>query len=71
MGSDGLPRSIAAISAAADGGTAIQWEVRPPSDTYLHHFVFTYGLYARHGRFYPPYNFIPDVNYGELLQNVW
>jgi hypothetical protein len=25
------------------------------------------GLYSRHGRFYPPYNRLPDVNYPEFL----
>jgi hypothetical protein len=28
-----------------------------------------YGLYSRHGKFYPPYNFIPDYNLRELLYN--
>ena len=30
---------------------------------------FVYGLYSRHGRFYPPYNFIPDYNFSELFYN--
>lgn len=37
---------------------------------YLHPFLYVYGLYSRHGRFYPPYNFVPDVNYWELAQNL-
>lgn len=32
--------------------------------------VFVYGLYSRHGRFYPPYNFIPDYNFRELFYNL-
>ncbi len=32
-------------------------------------FITVYGLYSRHGYFYPPYNFIPDINYAELIQN--
>lgn len=31
--------------------------------------VFVYGLYSRHGNFYPPYNFIPDVNFMGLINN--
>lgn len=31
--------------------------------------VFVYGLYSRHGQFYPPYNFVPDYNLRELLYN--
>jgi hypothetical protein len=30
-------------------------------------FVYVRGLYSRHGRFYPPYNPIPDVSWPELL----
>ena len=33
-------------------------------------FTWVYGLYSRHGRFYPPYNPVPDVNWGELAQNL-
>ena len=33
-------------------------------------FTFVYGLYSRHGRFYPPYNIVPDVNWAELAQNI-
>lgn len=32
------------------------------------HYVI-YGLYSRHGKFYPPYNFIPDYNFCELFYN--
>jgi len=26
-----------------------------------------YGFYSRHGRFFPPFNFIPDINYLDFL----
>lgn len=52
------------------GARAIQWRSPVPSDFYEKPFMFVYGLYSRHGRFYPPYGFLPDVNYGELVQNV-
>ena len=32
-------------------------------------FIYIIGLYSRHGRFYPPYNFIPDINWGEFMYN--
>lgn len=32
-------------------------------------FTWVYGLYSRHGRFYPPYDHVPDVNWRELLYN--
>lgn len=33
-------------------------------------FTYVYGLYSRHGGFYPPYNPVPDVNWSELAQNL-
>lgn len=33
-------------------------------------YTWVYGLYSRHGRFYPPYDPIPDVNWGEMAQNL-
>ena len=36
---------------------------------YTPNVVFVYGLYSRHGGFYPPYNFIPDYNFRELFYN--
>jgi hypothetical protein len=37
---------------------------------YKEPFVFVYGLYSRHGKFYPPYNFIPDINWREFVYNI-
>ena len=34
-------------------------------------FTYVNGLYSRHGRFYPPYNVIPDVNWMELMSNFY
>jgi len=33
-------------------------------------FIFVYGLYSRHGKYYPPYNFFPDINWAEFLYNL-
>jgi hypothetical protein len=52
------------------GTTAISWKEPLPSAIYTLPFTYVYGLYSRHGYFYPPFNFIPDVHYGELLQNI-
>jgi hypothetical protein len=46
------------------------WKYPPPS-VYGNIQFYVYGLYSRHGRFYPPYNAIPDVNYRELLYNLF
>lgn len=34
-------------------------------------FVRVYGLYSRHGRFYPPFNFIPDIAWSTFLDNIF
>jgi hypothetical protein len=47
----------------------IQLKKAYPAVIYKDPFVFVYGLYSRHGRFHPPYNFIPDINYQEFVQN--
>jgi hypothetical protein len=36
---------------------------------YREPFVSVYGLYSRHGKFYPPFNSIPDINWSEFLCN--
>lgn len=51
----------------------IQWEPTTAhlmNPIYQKPFTFIYGLYSRHGQFYPPYNFIPDVNWKELSYNL-
>lgn len=67
---EGRPISIETIRSRMSRAGSLRWEKEPPSDIYLQPFTVVYGLYARHGRFYPPYDFIPDVNYGELLSNI-
>lgn len=37
---------------------------------YRQHFTYVYGLYSRHGKFYPPYNFVPDINWSEFFYNI-
>jgi hypothetical protein len=64
------PKSIEEIQLSTEKSVTIQWSMKPPTSIYLEPFTFIWGLYSRHGRFYPPYNFIPDVNYSELVQNI-
>lgn len=53
---------------------AICWECPVPTSDDLYYrlpCVCVYGLYSRHGRFYPPYTaFLPDFNLRELLYNI-
>jgi len=73
LDAEGRPISIEKIQYGVEHSVPIQWGMEPPSVIYAMYakpFIFIYGLYSRHGYFYPPYNVVPDVNYGELLQNV-
>jgi hypothetical protein len=65
---DGNPRSVKDLAAAPAG---FAWQEKPRTDIYERPLVAIYGLYSRHGRFFPPYNALPDVNYTELAQNLW
>lgn len=64
------PMSIIDIQLSIENSTPIQWSKEPPTSIYEKPFTFVYGLYSRHGKFYPPYNFIPDLHYGEFVQNI-
>ncbi len=42
----------------------IYWLLKEP-------YTYVYGLYSRHGYFYPPYNPLPDINWLELTFNMF
>ena len=65
------PLSIKKIQQSVDNSVYIDWKKPPRDEIYIKSFVAVYGLYSRHGRFYPPYNLIPDINYGEFIQNAF
>lgn len=67
----GRPVSALRIAHSHRGGSAIRWpESTSVPEFYSQNFLVIFGLYSRHGDFYPPFNSIPDVNYRELLFNV-
>ncbi|HTI39450.1 MAG TPA: transglutaminase domain-containing protein [Vicinamibacterales bacterium] len=70
LDSSNLPVSMTRIRDAARGAAHLAWRTPPPNEIYQHPFTFVYGLYSRNGHFYPPYDFIPDVAYGELIDNL-
>lgn len=50
-----------------------KWSIlvhEPTPAIYTKGFTWAYGLYSRHGRFYAPYNAVPDVNWSEIIQNL-
>jgi len=65
------PIPMSGIKSSADRREPLAWSKPLPNEIYEQPFTFVYGLYSRHGEFYPPYDFIPDVNYAEFAQNVW
>lgn len=68
---NGAPISVEGIKQDAEA-RRISWPeeaLSEMSDIYQSPFTYVYGLYSRHGRFYPPYDFVPDVNWRELRAN--
>lgn len=41
------------------------------NDIFDSKFTYVTGLYSRHGRFYAPYNSIPDINYPQLASGLY
>jgi len=68
----GVPVSIEKIMENAEkGGFSYDSELYPfMNNIFKDPFACIYGLYSRHGKFYPPHNFIPDINWGEFRYNV-
>ena len=66
---DGKPLDLEAIrqSPSQKWNSAVK---APLPEIYGNPFTWVYGLYSRHGRFYPPYDPVPDVNWTELAQNL-
>jgi hypothetical protein len=67
---DENPISIQEIQNSIVNLSNIPFFTPPPSIIYKEPFTFVYGLYSRHGKLYPPYNDIPDINYKELTSNI-
>lgn len=51
---------------------SIKWDTDQDGEIYSllkDDFTHIYGLYSRHGKFYPPFMAIPDINWREMLHN--
>ena len=73
----GRPVSIEELWLSVENNVPIEW--KEGSSRFSRHlwvyiyddpFTFVYGLYSRHGKFYPPYNFVPDINYKTWLIEI-
>jgi hypothetical protein len=72
LDSDGNPLSMADLSAHLRRIRYSRWEEmegKLQNPIFRTHFGYYYGVYSRHGKFFPPYNGIPDVHWGQFLQN--
>ena len=67
---EGLPISIHEISKRLDKKKNIKWKIDPSGEVFYSPMIYTIGLYSRHGKFYPPYIFFPDINFTEILMNL-
>ncbi|SFU32194.1 transglutaminase domain-containing protein [Halomonas korlensis] len=64
------PVSIDQLSGLGSSGMVERFMSLPETSIYAHGFTFVYGLYSRHGMFYPPYDRVPDINVAEFSQNI-
>ncbi|QIX63263.1 hypothetical protein FY528_13485 [Hymenobacter lutimineralis] len=68
------PYSFEDLAALSEAGQHVRWAMRlePGYDEFYNGKSFyVYGLYSRHGQFYPPYTRgVPDYNARELLYNL-
>jgi hypothetical protein len=67
------PHSLIELQNAARSGFWPAWSSlskEKPYELLNDEFYIIYGLYSRHGRFYPPYTpYIPDIDFQEFVKN--
>lgn len=70
LSNDSLPVSFNHLC-AFEGSTIFNKPIPAGYDEFYNcNSIGIYGLYSRHGKFFPPYNFIPDFNFREILYNL-
>jgi len=62
--------SIDELKKINTSGEKLNWMIEPKESIFNKRFTYVYGLYSRHGRFFPPYNYVPDINWSEFLNNL-
>lgn len=45
------------------------WKFEKAHPLFSNKFIYVYGLYSRHGKFYKPYFYFPDINFSEFKFN--
>jgi len=49
---------------------SVDWQDPLPHNFEMDYTVI-YGLYSRHGKFFPPYSPVPDVDWSQFRYNIW
>ena len=74
LDSEHNPVSACQMAAASDVNRPVKWflpEEKAYDGFYKTPCIYVYGLYSRHGRFYPPYTpYVPDYRLRGLLYNL-
>ncbi len=69
---DGEPIDLAGLRATPEINKP-PWDLRVSGQInkiFQTGFVYVIGLYSRHGRFYPPYTPVPDIDWGQVAYNI-
>jgi hypothetical protein len=68
------PQNMKTMRRAEKRGELYDWQIPLPNQYNLFYekpVYVVYGLYSRHGKFFPPYNSIPDYNLRQLFYNFF
>lgn len=67
---DGSPLSIAELQQIPVGQRRSLPDIMDSESILREPFIYMYGLYSRHGRFFEPMNPIPDLNFIQMIDNI-
>tara|TARA_A100001015_G_C15025130_1_gene730066 strand:- start:2339 stop:3037 length:699 start_codon:yes stop_codon:yes gene_type:complete len=68
LNNKGEPISINQIQKNNQKGIS-NFKSMPETKIFTQGFEYYYGLHSRHGKFFAPYNFLPDIDYSDFLYN--
>lgn len=66
---DGAPLALTELDRKSAAAVPPDYARQPPTPLIVEPRVTVYGLYSRHGGFYPPFLPVPDVDFGQLLRH--
>jgi hypothetical protein len=70
---DDQPHNLRELQEFAEAKSETEWSKKSKEDMFFlmkDPFYILYGVYSRHGRFYPPYTpYVPDIDTSQFLNN--